>query len=244
MTEIEYNRYNNILKFITDWRGYQLSSKKLTLDEFRKTTQTDEYVKIECYDTKKSVKVVIVIFDENSKYIKSSQDMKKLLNKFTEPLNIILITYDALSVYHRKAINSYKHLNIYVYRHAIFNLELPLGPLCYPHRIMTRDEVLKLTNDELCCHIINLPKIYDEDPQCIWIGAMVGDVIEIKMTSDIAGEVYQYRVVIPKNGRMMTNKEISDQIGAGVDDLDEDAEIQELREDRQAENDADELDDE
>ena len=65
---------------------------------------------------------------------------------------------------------------------------------------------MELANNELCCYIINLPKIYDNDPQCLWIGAQVGDVLEITMYTDMAGEVIVYRVVVPRNGRVLAYK--------------------------------------
>lgn len=207
MSEAEFRRYTNIIIFATDWRKYELLTKPLDKDAFRKLMQADQYVKLECYDPKKDTSVLIYLFDKNSKYIASSQDMKKLLKKIKDQCSLIMITYQPMNVYHRKAINSQKHLKVSVYRHEIFDLVLPNGPLCYPHRIMTREEVIKLTNEDLCCYVINLPKILDEDPQVIWIGAEVGNVIEIKMLSDISGESYQYKVVIPKSGKVIAYKD-------------------------------------
>jgi DNA-directed RNA polymerase subunit H (RpoH/RPB5) len=230
MSEAEFNRYNNIIIFATDWRKYDLITKPLDKDAFRKSMQTDQYVKLECYDPKKDTTVLIYLFDKNSKYIASSQDMKKLLKKLKDPCQIIMITYQQLNVYHRKAINSQKHLKVNVYRHEIFDLVLPNGPLCYPHRIMSRDEVIKLTNEDLCCFVVNLPKILDEDPQVIWIGAEVGNVIEIKMISDITGETYQYKVVIPKSGKVIAYKDTIQETDVEQPVEAEDDEVQEHRE--------------
>lgn len=230
MSEAEFNRYNNIVIFATDWRKYDLITKPLDKDAFRKAMQSEQYVKLECHDPKKDANVLIYLFDKNSKYIASSQDMKKLLKKLKEPCHIIMITYQQLNVYHRKAINSQKHLKVKVYRHEIFDLVLPNGPLCYPHRIMSRDEVIKLTNEDLCCFVVNLPKILDEDPQVIWIGAEVGNVIEIKAVSDISGESYQYRVVIPKSGKVIAYKEAKQEADPTDPVEAEDDEVQEHRE--------------
>lgn len=232
MSEAEFSRYNNVIIFATEWRKYELITKPLDRDSFRKTMQADQFVKLECHDNKRDTTVLIYLFDKTSKYVTTSQEMKKLLNKIKDPCNVIMITYQILNVYHRNAINSRKHLKVNTYRHEIFDLVLPNGPLCYPHRIMSREEVLKLTNDELCCFVVNLPKILDEDPQAIWIGAEVGNVIEIKMTSDIAGEAYQYRVVIPKSGKVIAFKDANqDAESADVEKKeDEDDEVQEHRE--------------
>jgi DNA-directed RNA polymerase subunit H (RpoH/RPB5) len=245
MSEVEFNRYRNILTFAGEWRKYEVLSPPLDKESFRKTIQSDQYVRIECSDKRHDRTVLIFLFSEVSKYVASSTDMKKLLAKIKEPFHVILITHQALNVYHRKAIASQKHLHVNVYRHEIFDLILPNGPLCYPHRILSRDEVLKLTNDDLCCYVINLPKILDEDPQCIWIGAEVGDVIEIQMLSDITGETCQYRVVIPKSGKVIAQKPSTQP--EDLIPVEEEKEVDEVDEEIQARreeiDDADDVDD-
>jgi DNA-directed RNA polymerase subunit H (RpoH/RPB5) len=165
--------------------------------------QTEQYVELICQNPSKQRIVHIYLLEKNSKYSNSSQDLKKLLNRIKNPTDVILICYKPLNTYSKKTINTFKHLNIYTYLHEIFDLVIPNGPLCYPHRIMSREEVLKLCNDDLFCYLTNLPKIFDEDPQCIWIGAESGDVIEIKFLSDLSGEAVQYRVCVPKSGRLI-----------------------------------------
>jgi DNA-directed RNA polymerase subunit H (RpoH/RPB5) len=209
MADVQFNRYNNIVTFAKDWRKYKLTNKPLDANAFRMAIQSDQYVLLECRDTKRNRDVLIYLFEKNSKYSTSSQDLKRLLKKIKNPCDVILITYAPFNTYGKKAIASYKHLNTYTYLHEIFELVLPNGPLCYPHRILSRDEVLQLCNEELFCYLTNLPKIFDEDPQCIWIGAESGDVVEIKMLSDTSGEVIHYRVVVPKSGRVIFSKEES-----------------------------------
>jgi DNA-directed RNA polymerase subunit H (RpoH/RPB5) len=123
-------------------------------------------------------------------------------------------------------------LNIFTYLHVIFDLVIPKGPLCYPHRILSKEEVLHLCNEELFCYLTNLPKIFDEDPQCIWIGAESGDVVEIKILSDISGEAIQYRVVVPRSGRVIFTKEDTqdEQITTQNETSPEDEELEEHRE--------------
>lgn len=41
-----------------------------------------------------------------------------------------------------------------------------------------------------------LPKIFDLDPVVKKVGAKVGDVLEIKRTSEVAGKSVYYRVVV------------------------------------------------
>jgi DNA-directed RNA polymerase subunit H (RpoH/RPB5) len=250
MSEAQYNQYNNIVTFATEWRKYKLVDKVLSQDNFRKSMQSDEYVKLECLDMKKNKTILIYLFDKSSKYTATSAELKKLLNKIKISCNVILIVYKPLGVYGRRVIQKFKSLNVFVYLHEIFDLVIPNGPLCYPHRVMSREEVLRLTNDDLCCYLTNLPKILDEDSQCIWIGAEIGDVVEITMLGDSAGETIQYRVVIPKSGKVIAYKDISDEnkeafdeSAAAEENLDElDDEIQEHR-DNKVENEDEDISD-
>lgn len=248
MSEIQYKRYLNVLTFAKDWRKYQLVSN-LTLTDvaFRNEMQTNQYVLINCEDPKKKKDVYIYLLDKESKYFASSTDLKALLDKIKKPCIVILITYLPFSTYGRKVIAKYKHITIKTYRHEIFDLIVPNGPLCYPHRIMSKEEVLHLCNKELSCMLPNIPKIFDEDPQCIWNGAEVGDVVEIKMLSDISGETVYYRVVVPKSGRVISSKET---FASEVVDTDkaesDDEEVIEYRENAQVNDisDDDDADDE
>ena len=223
MTEAQFNRYNNLHIFAKEWRGYKIVNNAVDLTTFRNTMQTEEYIIIKCINTVEYREVYIYLIEPGSKYAKTTQEIKKILNKVkfvvdksnssgnkSKTADVIFVTYQPFNIYGKKAIASadFKHLRIFTYLHEIFDMILPNGPLCYPHRIMTRSEILNLCNNELYCYIENLPKIYDEDPQCIWIGAKGGDVIEIKISSDISGTVYQYRTVIPRNGRIIYAKNL------------------------------------
>lgn len=206
MSEVDFNRYKNILIFAKEWRKFTINSPILDYDTFRKTILSDHFIKIECFDEIKNKDILIYLFDKHSKYISNSQDFKKILKKIEDLTVVILVTYLPLNVYHKKAVNAEKKLTIYDYRHENFDLVLPNGPLCYPHRILSREEVLELTNNDLFCYITNLPRILDSDPQCIWIGAQATDIIEVKNIGDIMGEAYRYHVVVPKNGKFTISK--------------------------------------
>ena len=202
MTEVAFNRYNNILIFAQEWRKYKLQEKPLSVTSFRNNIQTDTFVLIKCIDTKER-NILIYLLDENSKYT-SVQELKKILNKISDFSIIILVSHNT---YNKKIFNQFPKLNIYSYHYSTFDLVIPKGPLCCPHRILSREEVLKLCNHELQCTLNNLPKIFDDDKQCIWIGAESGDVIEIIMPSDISGETIQYRVTVPRSGKIIFIKE-------------------------------------
>ena len=206
MADMKYTCYLNVLIFATEWRGFQVTSAKMNFEAFRSALYKDSYVRIDCRDPTNSRDVIIFMFDQGSKYTSSNQEMKKLLKYEPAGCHVLLISHDSLSTYHRKYIAVERRIKIQSANYTNFSMILPNGPLCYKHRILSRAEILELANNELCCYIINLPKIYDNDPQCLWIGAQVGDVLEITMYTDMAGEVIVYRVVVPRNGRVLAYK--------------------------------------
>lgn len=245
--EVQFNRYKNVIKFATEWRKYKLVNKHLDENAFRVAMQTNEYVRIECMDEKKKRKILIYLMSQNNKYVKSSQNLKSLLNKINEQCDVIFITYQKFSTYGIKAMSKHKRImirKIYTYLHEIFDLEIPKGPLAAKHRIISSDEVLKVCNEDMFCTITGMPKIFDEDPQAIWIGAENGDVLEITTLSDIMGEYVHYRVVVPKSGRVIMNKEPVEVEKKETEETEEvDDELAEHREMNAVEDDADDADD-
>lgn len=227
MTESQYNQYININIFAREYRKYKpVESEILSIDDFRKEMQYNSYFKLQYINDVINKPVAIFLIAKESKYANSSQDLKKMLSKLKEPTDVILITYMEFKTYSNRAIATFKHLRIKTYLHENFDLIIPKGPLCYPHRIMSHSEVNNLLNNVMRCALVNLPKILLEDPQCIWIGAEVADVIEITMPSDTAGEMIQYRVVVPRGGRMISFR-AEEPVEAEDDDDDTSAEHRE-----------------
>jgi DNA-directed RNA polymerase subunit H (RpoH/RPB5) len=90
-----------------------------------------------------------------------------------------------------------KAFNIRVYNHpyAIFAMN-PFKHISYsPHTIVTKEEI-----DAFCKFYMidtnSLPKIPVNNPQPIWLGAVIGDVIKIIGNSDTIGLRESYRVVV------------------------------------------------
>lgn len=257
MSEAQYTQYTNLHLFAEKWRGYKINSPVLGEEEFRNKMQVDAYVELKYINVNTGKPVRIYLLSRTSTYSDKSQELKKLLARIKTPSDVILVSKGKFKSHAMRAISTYKHLRVETYKHEHFALEIPRGPLCYQHRIMSRDEVKTLLNDDLSCYLTNLPKILDDDPQCIWIGAEVGDVIEIKSYSDISGECIQYRVVIAHTGRIVSfrkpknNDDADDNISVttetpNVDINDEgsdDEEIKEIREAAQADDYDDDDDD-
>lgn len=236
MSEDQYNRYENLHIFAEEWRKFKRISNKKDKISFRKEIQQYEYAKLEYLNENNGRNIHIYLFSKKSKYAEQSQHLKRLLARIKDPSDVILVSALPLKIYSIKAINIFKHLNVKRYLHENFSLIIPNASLCYRHRIMSNTEVLDLLNNVLYCHLINLPKIFVEDPQCIWIGAEVGDIVEISMESNINGEHLQYKTVVAKSGRVINfnkKKKINEleDVKENIENIEEDIIEEETEED-------------
>jgi DNA-directed RNA polymerase subunit H (RpoH/RPB5) len=228
MAEVQYNRYQTLRTFAKHWRNYKNAPPKLDLANFRKNMQNDKYVMMKFYDDEKQRPVYIYLFEKNSKHIKKSDELRKLLSRIKGTGHVILVASEMPKIYGKKVISEYPNLDIKVYLHQNFTFEIPNGPNCVPHRKLSTGEIKNLLNNELYCRLINLPRILDNDIMCIWIGATPGDIIEIKNKTDINGECIQYRLVTSATGKKISFKTQQEPVEES-EELDED--IAEYKED-------------
>lgn len=211
MSDADYNRYLNVYECASVWRKYTMLDAKLDRDAFRTRMQTNSMVEIHATSSRKNRLVIFHLFDDlpENKYLSKTAELINLVEKYDRGTNVVLITANPFKAHFLKAV---KKLNavwpMYCYRYYNFNLVIPNAPGGSVHRIMSRDEVLELCNTALYSAIENFPKILDQDPQCIWIDADVGDVLEITRISD-SGPAIDYRVVIPANISSMQKQPVS-----------------------------------
>jgi DNA-directed RNA polymerase subunit H (RpoH/RPB5) len=130
-----------------------------------------------------------------------------LLDKYKQEDNYIMVfTKEPLSVYIKKAIKQYPllHIQNYLYKH--FTMELNKGPLCSKHTILSPEDARKVCF-ELMTHGHKLPSISVDDPQNIWIGGKINDIIKIEAVSEITGTCIRYRLVTPISGKVEQSSE-------------------------------------
>jgi DNA-directed RNA polymerase subunit H (RpoH/RPB5) len=208
-----YEKYLNIQKFITNYRKYNLVDPFLEYSVFKKTIQVDQYIKHKCIDPKKERPVYIYLFTHISKYIKTTPQFKRLMDKTSDdPADVIVISKDELSIYINKALIKYPHLNVRNYLHKYFAIELSKGPLCSHHKILSNSDVRLLCSRDLIIHPLSLPSIAINDPQNIWIGGELGQVIQINSISEITGKTIRYRIVAPDSGKVMNMQKINEHL--------------------------------
>jgi DNA-directed RNA polymerase subunit H (RpoH/RPB5) len=211
-----YKKYINLQKMLVTYRKYHMNEVFLKYDDFKKTIQNVGYVthtavKYKGDDKKTDTgvndsinnNIRVYLFKKNNIYVKSTPYFKKLIDKLgSDKLDLIIISKNPLSIYINKSLLKYKHLNVYNYLHRHFILDLPNGPLCSPHQILTGSEIEQLCAKDLITHPLSLPTIYINDPQIVGLNADIGDIIKITSISEITGYVNRYRIVAPENGKI------------------------------------------
>lgn len=85
---------------------------------------------------------------------------------------------------------------LYNYRYRHFIIELPRHILSSRHEIVGDAELELLRKNHVELAVGSCKLIFDDDPQCIWIGGMPGDVIRITRLSNNTGESIDYRYVV------------------------------------------------
>ncbi len=211
--EVLYKKYENIQKFILKYRGYEMKEKFFGFDTFKKTMQIEQYVKHTCINTKKERTVYIYLFADHSKYVKTTAQFKRLMDKIPEePADVIIISKEELNVYINKALAKYAFLNIHNYLHKYFAIELTDGPLCSPHTVLTDSEVRTLCSRDLIIHPLSLPSISINDSQNIWVGGELGQVIRIESISEITGKTLRYRIVSPDSGKLISTQRLRESV--------------------------------
>lgn len=215
------NIYNNIFKFIESNRLIPINEKITNDTEFYNKINTDKYISIttvynnlneeefdnikDIINSKKNIDTIdvkityLLLLHIDSEYNSKTPIFKSLINSFKcNNCNIIVISNNPLSTHVNKQIVelSTDTKKIFNYTYDIFKIILYNHILCSPHRILTDEECDELLNKNLKKKKSNLPKIKISDPQVIWIGAKIGDIIRIDRDSEITGKSIYYRVVI------------------------------------------------
>lgn len=194
-------KYQNIQLF-AKYRGFTLVNEEYEeYEDFKNKMQILEYILHKFHNPKTGKNVDLYLFKHDSKFISSTQNFKKILDRYDSEHSIIMITKEELNVYRKKSIKQYKNLNLKNYLHRHFMMEMSKGPLCSPHIILTPIETKALCYGGML-HGHKLSSISESDPQNIWIGGEINDIIKIESYSEITGKTIRYRIVTPASGKV------------------------------------------
>lgn len=199
-----YEKYLNIQLFAIKYRKYELLNDNFeTYENFKNKMQIVGYILHKFINPKYPTKIIdLYLFKHDSKYINLTADFKKILDRYNTEQIIIMITKDELNVYRKKSIKQYKNLTIKNYLHKHFIMEINKGPLCSTHSILSPEETRAVCYD-IMSHGHKLPAIFEYDPQNIWIGGEINDLIKIEAYSEITGKSIRYRIVTPSSGKVL-----------------------------------------
>lgn len=129
-------------------------------------------------------------------------NMIKLINHIRYPnSNVIIITPTKITSGVSKGLQSlsshkeHKGHTFKAFTYTLLNSIIPEYDLAPKYEILTSDQIKELSN--WFVEIDSLPKIFEHDPQMVWIGASVGDIIKYTFLSEVTIEGVGYCKVIP-----------------------------------------------
>lgn len=186
ITKEEKEELNKILKIISSYNKNIFSIKDI---EKKYNINLNNIPKI----------TYILLLHNEGEYESKSINFKNLINSIKYPYTtIITISKEVLSTHvHKQLVElSNEKRKIFNYSYDKFKFIVNNHVLCSPHTILNSEEEEYLLNKILKIKKCNLPKIKLNDPQVIWIGGEIGNIVRIDRDSEITGKSIYYRVII------------------------------------------------
>ncbi len=215
-----YRVYTNVIKMITqeNYRNMDLIDPQLSQKDFENKIQIDRYIIInvkssKTVESKENIESFYLVHHRES-FTRKVPEFKKIVNKVAKNIrNIYFVSDKGFSPHVSKLILSMRiHFNIRLYDYGIFSYEIPKNVLCSKHEIMKEEEIKQLEIDHNLVSRLELAKIRENDPQCIWIGAKVADTIRITR-NNMSGESLNYRIVIGATATKVVSSSIPVYLG-------------------------------
>lgn len=129
-------------------------------------------------------------------------NMMKLINHIRFPsVNVIIITPSKISAGVAKGLQllstqkEHREHTFKAFTYTLLNSVIPEYDLAPRYEILTSEQI-----DELKAWFLDpatFPKVFENDPQMVWIGAKVGDVVKYTFLSETTIEGIGYCTVIP-----------------------------------------------
>lgn len=196
-----YQIYNNLYKFF-EYRDIIPEDQQKDEYTFNNDILDSLYIKLLGKNNRTNNDIIIYFFTISDKNLFQSTEFNKFFNnniKVSKHSEIIIIIDSAIMTSSRhKKINKLKNKKdrLELYDYDIFSTVKPEHILAPKHEILPKDEEELLINHCKLNGKHELPFININDPQIIWIGANIGDVVKITGRDEIAGEYMEYRLVI------------------------------------------------
>ncbi len=194
-TQASYHIYQNVLAFLRLRHGHR--EEEMKYPEFRNHSLGNLYLVI---SSPPRYTTIFVHSDKGSSHIsKLVSDTRKLIERtmghgdglFVAPFDMT----DAMVGKVKKMEESLEG-NVKIRPYWQFLFDLSSNPCCSKHRVLSKDEAVTLVKESYIS-TDSLARIVENDPMVLWIGAEVGDLIEIERPSSVSLIGYEYRKVIP-----------------------------------------------
>jgi DNA-directed RNA polymerase subunit H (RpoH/RPB5) len=208
--------YQNISVFYK-YRNLVSLDEELSQSEFAKKIQKDKYVLLsavsdshldniqtitkymENYNEKSSIKNIrvfnLLLIYPGTDCESKRANMMKFVNHVRYPkTDIMIITSTKISNSVIKGLTAlthskeHKHHNFCAYTYNLLTTIVPEFELAPEYAILSSADASEYDPD-------TLPKIWETDPQMVWIGATVGQVIKVTYLSETTIKGINYRVV-------------------------------------------------
>lgn len=199
-----YEKYKNMMLMLTgvQYRGLECEHKEFNVDQLEKHLYREGCLIVECtypkthrLEHKRGLKLYAVLCHANSDFHNKSANVGKLFSSLPPAkCEVILFTGAHLKSQVITKITEYKNIDCVGILHTRIAIEIPKAIHCSPHTIATVEEV-NILSDQLKIDVKKLPLILTSDPQILWIGAIIGEIVKIVSFSQTAGEVVNYRIV-------------------------------------------------
>jgi DNA-directed RNA polymerase subunit H len=200
-----YEKYKNMLLMLTapHYRGLETEHKEFDKDQLDRHLHREGCIIVECtypkthrLEHKRGLKLYAVLCHANSDFHNKSANVGKLFSSLPhEKIEVLLFTGQHLKSQVISKIAEYsKTIDTYGILHTRIAVEIPKCAHCSPHTVVGPEEKAMLI-DQLKIDIKKFPLILTSDPQIIWIGATIGELVKITGFSPVAGESVTYRIV-------------------------------------------------
>lgn len=215
-----FSIYQNIFVFY-EYRNLISVDEPLTQADFAKKIQKDKYILLSAIDKSHADEITsIAKYIDNFNEKSFSRDivvthmlliypgteceskranMMKFVNHIRYPYSMVLIiTPTKLSNSVVKGLvalantKEHKHHTFKAYTYTLLNAILPKHKYVPEYKILSAEEVSAINLDPN-----TLPRRFEDDPQMVWIGAKIGQVIRYKYLSETTMHGYNYAVVVP-----------------------------------------------
>jgi DNA-directed RNA polymerase subunit H (RpoH/RPB5) len=213
-----YTIYKNIQSFY-GYRKLVPLDTELNQDQFIKKVQGDKFIVLAAVNksdvigdngdinkqklnpTGKKVTVILLVYPGTECESKRANMIKLLNHVQYESAEVIIVTPTKISAGVTKGLNALLHTREYAnytfkaFTYTLFNSVLPEHELVPKYEILSDDQINELK--QYCIEPTTLPKVFENDPQMVWIGAKVGNVVKFVYLSEVTIETIGYCIVIP-----------------------------------------------